>query len=166
MPTPYGERLSLKVAAGSEDGKLLRMRGHGAPKLKGSGKGDLLARLKVTVPQKLTKAERDALENLKKGGRIGNAQALLGNMLAIKPILEIHGGVVQEAAKQRTRKKALQWLPSGADVQKLTYDQFLAWMTAAKRGNGGKPVFGFGAGPKGLYHRFFQGFLLPSFTGG
>jgi len=63
-------------------------------------------------------------------------------------------------------KKALQWLPSGADVQKLTYDQFLAWMTAAKSGNGGKPVFGFGAGPKGLYHRFFQGFLLPSFTGG
>jgi molecular chaperone DnaJ len=69
VPTPYGERLSLKVAAGSEDGKLLRMRGHGAPKLKGSGKGDLLARLKLTVPQKLTKAERDALENLKKVSR-------------------------------------------------------------------------------------------------
>jgi len=63
-------------------------------------------------------------------------------------------------------KKALQWLPSGVDVQKLTYDQFLSWMTAAKAGNGGKPVFGIGAGPKGLYHRFFQGFLLPSFTGG
>jgi multiple sugar transport system substrate-binding protein len=63
-------------------------------------------------------------------------------------------------------KKALQWLPSGVDVQKLTYDQFLSWLTAAKTGNGGKPVFGIGAGPKGLYHRFFQGFLLPSFTGG
>jgi multiple sugar transport system substrate-binding protein len=63
-------------------------------------------------------------------------------------------------------KKALQWLPSGADVQKLTYDQFLDWMTAAKAGNGGKPVFGLPAGPKGLYHRFLQGFLLPSFTGG
>jgi multiple sugar transport system substrate-binding protein len=62
-------------------------------------------------------------------------------------------------------KKALQWLPSGADVQKLTYDQFLSWMTAARQGNG-KPVFGFPAGPKGLYHRFFQGYLLPSFTGG
>jgi molecular chaperone DnaJ len=69
VPTPYGERLSLKVAAGSDDGKLLRMRGHGAPKLKGSGKGDLLARLKLTVPQKLTKAEREALENLKKVSR-------------------------------------------------------------------------------------------------
>ena len=69
VPTPYGERLSLKVASGSEDGKLLRMRGHGAPRLKGSGKGDLLARLKLTVPQKLTKAEREALENLKKVSR-------------------------------------------------------------------------------------------------
>lgn len=63
-------------------------------------------------------------------------------------------------------KKALQWLPSGVDVQKLTYDQFLSWMTAARQGNGGKPVFGLPAGVKGLYHRFFQGFLLPSFTGG
>jgi molecular chaperone DnaJ len=69
VPTPYGERLSLKVAPGSEDGKLLRMRGHGAPKLSGGGKGDLLARLKLTVPQKLTKAEREALEKLQKVSR-------------------------------------------------------------------------------------------------
>jgi multiple sugar transport system substrate-binding protein len=63
-------------------------------------------------------------------------------------------------------KKALQWLPSGADLQSLTYDQFLAWMIAARAGNGGKPVLGLPCGPKGLYHRFFQGYLLPSFTGG
>jgi multiple sugar transport system substrate-binding protein len=63
-------------------------------------------------------------------------------------------------------KKALQWLPSGVDVQKLTYDQLLEWMTAARQGNGNKPVFGIPAGVKGLYHRFFQGFLLPSFSGG
>lgn len=63
-------------------------------------------------------------------------------------------------------KKALQWLPSGVDVQKLTYDQLLSWMTASRAGNGGTPVFGIPGGPKGLYHRFFQGFLLPSYTGG
>jgi len=62
-------------------------------------------------------------------------------------------------------KSALEWLPSGADVKKLTYEQYLDWAIAAKKG-AGKPVFGFPAGPKGLYHRFFQGFLLPSFTGG
>ncbi|MFU8850416.1 ABC transporter substrate-binding protein [Micromonospora sp. SL1-18] len=63
-------------------------------------------------------------------------------------------------------KKALQWLPNGVDPQKLTYDQLLAWVKAGRAGNGGKPIFGFPAGPKGLYHRFFQGYLLPSFTGG
>jgi multiple sugar transport system substrate-binding protein len=63
-------------------------------------------------------------------------------------------------------KKALAWLPSGADVNKLTYDQFLAWAKAAKAANGGKAVFGLPAGPKGLHHRFYQGFLLPGFTGG
>jgi len=49
----------------------------------------------------------DTLENLKKGGRIGNARALLGSMLSIKPIVEVRDGRVEEAGKQRTRAKAL-----------------------------------------------------------
>jgi multiple sugar transport system substrate-binding protein len=73
---------------------------------------------------------------------------------------------MQASYVMAVNKKALQWLPSGADPQKLTYDQLLSWVTAARNGNGGKPVFGMPAGPKGLYHRFFQGYLLPSFTGG
>jgi len=52
----------------------------------------------------------DTLENLKKGGRIGGAQALLGSILAIKPILDLSSGEVEEAAKQRTRRKSLSWL--------------------------------------------------------
>jgi len=55
-------------------------------------------------------AALDTLENLKKGGRIGNAQALFGNMLSIKPIIDFSSGVVEEAAKLRTRKKSLVWL--------------------------------------------------------
>ena len=73
VPTPDG-KISLKVPAGSQDGKLLKVKGRGAPKLKGSGRGDLLARLKVTVPKKLTKAEKDALEALQKVVPRGSAR--------------------------------------------------------------------------------------------
>jgi DegV family protein with EDD domain len=52
----------------------------------------------------------DTLENLKKGGRIGGAQALLGSVLSIKPLVELSNGVVEEAGKTRTRKKAFAWL--------------------------------------------------------
>jgi molecular chaperone DnaJ len=66
VPTPYGDRVSLKVPPGTQDGRQLRIRGHGAPKLDGTGKGDLIARLRVTVPKKLSKKEREALEELRK----------------------------------------------------------------------------------------------------
>jgi molecular chaperone DnaJ len=69
VPTPDGSRISLKVPAGSQDGKRLKVKGRGAPKLNGGGKGDLLARLRVVVPTKLSKAEREALENLQKVSR-------------------------------------------------------------------------------------------------
>jgi DegV family protein with EDD domain len=52
----------------------------------------------------------DTLENLKKGGRIGNAKALLATALAIKPIVEVDDGEVAQAGKQRTRSKALKFL--------------------------------------------------------
>jgi DegV family protein with EDD domain len=52
----------------------------------------------------------DTLENLKKGGRVGNAKALLATVLSIKPIIEVADGIVEEAGKQRTRSKALQYL--------------------------------------------------------
>ena len=52
----------------------------------------------------------DTLENLKKGGRIGNARAMLASVLSIKPIIEIRDGKVEEGGKQRTRSKALNFL--------------------------------------------------------
>ncbi|MEZ5250056.1 MAG: DegV family protein [Ilumatobacteraceae bacterium] len=52
----------------------------------------------------------DTLENLKKGGRIGGARALLASALAIKPIIEVRDGKVEQGGKQRTRAKALAFL--------------------------------------------------------
>ena len=68
IPTPEGP-VSLKVPSGTESGKLLRVKGRGVPHLKGNGRGDLLARVKVTVPKKLTKAEREALEGYQRVSR-------------------------------------------------------------------------------------------------
>jgi len=68
IPTPDGP-VALKIPAGTESGKLLRVRGRGAPHVKGNGRGDLLARIRVTVPKKLTKAEREALEGYRKVSR-------------------------------------------------------------------------------------------------
>jgi molecular chaperone DnaJ len=65
IPTPDGP-VSLKVKAGTQDGTLLRVKGKGAPKLKGSGRGDVLARTVVTVPKRLKKRERELLEELQK----------------------------------------------------------------------------------------------------
>jgi molecular chaperone DnaJ len=64
LPTPNGETVRVKVPSGSTDGKTLRVKGRGAPKPNGSGSGDLLARLRIAVPSKLSKQEREALERL------------------------------------------------------------------------------------------------------
>ena len=60
-------------------------------------------------------------------------------------------------------KKALDYLPDGADINALTYDQLIAWAKNLADKTGG-PKFGLPVGPKGLIHRFVQGYLYPSFT--
>ena len=67
VPTPDAP-VTVKVKPGTTDGTLLRVKGKGAPKLKGSGRGDVLARVKLTVPKKLTKKQRELMEELRKAG--------------------------------------------------------------------------------------------------
>ena len=55
-------------------------------------------------------AALDTLEYLRKGGRIGGAQAMLGSMLSIKPIISVTDGAVEPAGRVRTRSKALRFL--------------------------------------------------------
>ncbi|MBH51956.1 MAG: EDD domain protein [Chloroflexi bacterium] len=49
----------------------------------------------------------ETLENLQKGGRIGKAQALMGSILKIKPILSLKDGLVEPLDKARTRTKGM-----------------------------------------------------------
>ncbi len=64
VPTVEG-KARLKIAPGTQPGKILRLRGKGLPKLNGYGKGDLLVNIMVYVPEQLSDAEKAAIESLK-----------------------------------------------------------------------------------------------------
>lgn len=52
----------------------------------------------------------DTLDNLRKGGRVGGAQALIGSLLSVKPVIEVRDGVVEPESRQRTRSRSLEYL--------------------------------------------------------
>jgi DegV family protein with EDD domain len=52
----------------------------------------------------------DTLEYVRRGGRIGAAQALLGNLLHFKPILTLKDGLATPVTRERTRPKAIEHL--------------------------------------------------------
>jgi len=68
MPTLEGTKILLKVPAGTESGKILRISGKGIPHFSGYGRGNLYVELVVKTPQKLTKRQRELLEKLKEEG--------------------------------------------------------------------------------------------------
>jgi len=63
------------------------------------------------------------------------------------------------------RNEALEYLPDGADINALTYEQLTEWGANIEAETGERRL-GFPAGEDGLWHRFFQGYGYPSFTGG
>lgn len=68
------------------------------------------ARVRDLIPRTEIWGALNTLENLKKGGRIGGAKALLGSMLSVRPIIHIVDGAVEEGGKPRTRRRALEAL--------------------------------------------------------
>jgi DegV family protein with EDD domain len=76
----------------------------------GADATSVLRRVNDLIPRTHVLAALDTLENLKKGGRIGGAKAMVGSILSIKPLIDISGGVVREAGRARTRRRAMEWL--------------------------------------------------------
>jgi molecular chaperone DnaJ len=67
IPTIDGKEISLKIDAGTQPGKSVRLRGKGLPAVKGygSGVGDLIVNMSVYVPKTLNKKEKKAIEELR-----------------------------------------------------------------------------------------------------
>jgi DnaJ-class molecular chaperone len=61
-----GEKVKIKIPAGTQPGMLVRLSGRGVPRLQGSGRGDHYVRIKISVPKKLTRRQKELLEDLQK----------------------------------------------------------------------------------------------------
>ena len=89
----------------------------------GKGAAEIVAALADVQKTMHVQATVKTLENLKKGGRLSNASAVIGSMLQIKPIVAMsESGKLEAIAKVRTFKKALQSLIDAAKEAKLTED--------------------------------------------
>ncbi len=64
VPTVDG-KARIKIAPGTQGGKVLRLKGKGLPDINGYGKGDILINVNVWTPKELSKEERNILEKLK-----------------------------------------------------------------------------------------------------
>jgi molecular chaperone DnaJ len=63
IPTIDG-KVKIKIEAGTQPGKILRLRNKGLPDVNGYGKGDLLVSINVWVPKELTREEKNLMEKL------------------------------------------------------------------------------------------------------
>jgi len=99
-----------------------------------------------------TLADRGIPQNLLTLGKFGTAQQRYIPWMQATYIMAAH-------------RRALEFLPAGADINALSYEQLNAWAGAIRQRTNQRRL-GFPAGPRGLMARFFQGYLYPSFTGG
>lgn len=76
----------------------------------GKGLDQVAEAVEALTPRTRVYGALGGLDHLRKGGRIGGAQAFLGSLLSIKPIIEVRDGRVEAESRQRTRTRSLQYL--------------------------------------------------------
>ncbi len=85
IPTFEGEH-KLHVPEGTQTGTTFRIRGKGVPALNSHGKGDLYVHVRVQTPSKLTKRQRELLQELASDGKVENAPEKSSLMDKVKDI--------------------------------------------------------------------------------
>ena len=83
-----------------------------------------------TIPRVDFRAAFDTLEYLKRGGRIGKAQAFLGSMLRMNPLITLRDGVVEPAGRTRSRAKAIDHLYNFATSYSHVEEMAIEYATA------------------------------------
>jgi len=83
IPTLEGEH-KLKIPEGTQSGTVLRVRGKGVASLRGGGKGDLHVHVRVQTPSKLTKQQRQLLEDLGAASKTENKPDARGMFEKVK----------------------------------------------------------------------------------
>lgn len=73
----------------------------------GASLDEVMEVTRKAIPRVAFLAAFDTLEYLRRGGRIGRAQALLGSMLGINPFITLKDGLVEPAGRTRSRAKAI-----------------------------------------------------------
>jgi DegV family protein with EDD domain len=104
FPVRVLDSLSVSLGLGLHAVRAARMAAEG------KGLDDVAGVVADIVPRTVVYASLDTLENLKKGGRIGGAQAFIGSLLSVKPVIEVRDGEVHAESKQRTRSRAVAYL--------------------------------------------------------
>jgi len=64
VPTPKGTKLALKIPAETQNGRIFRLTGQGMAHLGKAGRGDLLAKVNVILPEKLTDKQKELFKQL------------------------------------------------------------------------------------------------------
>ena len=146
---------------GSEEGPLVSLVVAGAEA--GEGQVDLVGALHGTYP-----AIDDAMMNMTdvvddlSADREFNQAYLQTGLLGTEDYL-YYVPWMQATYIMAAHNDALQYLPAGADINALTWEQFGEWCQTLMDETGGPKC---GVPHAGLFHRFLEGFLWPSYTGG
>ncbi|MDA8297762.1 MAG: DegV family protein [Actinomycetota bacterium] len=77
---------------------------------KGASFGEVVTAVRRCITEIVAVGTLDTLENLRRGGRIGSAQAFFGALLSVKPVIQIADGVVAGESRQRTRGRSLAYV--------------------------------------------------------
>ncbi|HUU65085.1 MAG TPA: DegV family protein [Dehalococcoidales bacterium] len=93
----------------------------------GASLEEALEVVRRNIPRVDMRAAFDTLEYLRRGGRIGAAQALLGSILKINPIITMKDGLVEPAGRAHSRSKAIdhlyQFVASYAHIEELAIEE-------------------------------------------